>query len=533
MRPFSLVITGTLLLTLGLSIKAQDAFSDFPGAQRVRQTLDSVQAYTPMQVHGQYVRTELVLEHAEHTQFFEKEIYTFRFKRKGLALRALLHIGNLGQSDTLKVFNGGRQLQFFTYKNLWQQELITALAQEELSLHLVWRSMEKPVFSVRELLLVPLPALSKTTDFGDAGDCQVNVACPEGDERRDQIRSVVRILVRIGNIAGWCTGTVLNNVAYNYEPLILSAEHCGLFNNAFASPQDLNRWVFFFNYQSPDCSDPPVEGNLDDFFLAGAQLLARSDDEGGETGSDMLLLRLNTSIPEAFNVYYAGWNRSGGISPEQGYCIHHPEGDIKKISSMSGSARSGAFGSNADNTHWLVQWRATANGFGTTEGGSSGSPLFDDNGLVTGQLTGGLSGCSTPNGEDFYGKFSYNWTSNGQSPDRQLLPWLDPLNTGLLALGGANLNDLPPVDTLTYSLAPVPANTHIDLKGLGNSTESVNIQIFSATGALVYSDALIMLPNIPERISLTRFRSGWYFARITQGAQTYTTSFVVSKVNGP
>jgi PKD repeat protein len=115
---------------------------------------------------------------------------------------------------------------------------------------------------------------------------------------------------------------------------------------------------------------------------------------------------------------------------------------IKKISTYTSALGSGSFGAVSPGTHWIVGWSETPNGYGVTEGGSSGAPLFNDDGLIIGTLTGGESACQNPGGEDMFGKFSYSWESNGASPDQQLKPWLDPDNTGILKMPGSYNNNL-------------------------------------------------------------------------------------------
>jgi hypothetical protein len=78
-------------------------------------------------------------------------------------------------------------------------------------------------------------------------------------------------------------------------------------------------------------------------------------------------------------------------------------------------------------THWCLSWDD-----GGTEGGSSGSPIFDSNKRIVGQLTGGDVSCS---GTDYYGKFSTSWNSSGSSSS-SLEYWLDPGNTGSYTLDG-------------------------------------------------------------------------------------------------
>ena len=82
-------------------------------------------------------------------------------------------------------------------------------------------------------------------------------------------------------------------------------------------------------------------------------------------------------------------------------------------------------------SHWRVaDWED-----GTTEPGSSGSPLFDADHRIVGQLHGGEASCSY-NVNDYYGKFSTSW-NNGLSG------WLDPNNTGTLVLDGIDAIDIP------------------------------------------------------------------------------------------
>ncbi len=96
----------------------------------------------------------------------------------------------------------------------------------------------------------------------------------------------------------------------------------------------------------------------------------------------------------------------------------------------------------------MVYWSATANGWGVTEGGSSGSPLFDNNGRIIGSLTGGMAACEPggngsgtgPDQPDYYGKFAYSWDQNGAESAQQLKYWLDPINSGVTYLGGINSN---------------------------------------------------------------------------------------------
>jgi len=233
-----------------------------------------------------------------------------------------------------------------------------------------------------------------------------------------------------------------------------------------SSTQDLNKWTFYFNYQSDTCEDPPAEPN--ERTLVGASKLASSSNPSN-IGSDFYLVRLNNKIPSAYNAFYCGWDRSNNPSVS-GVGIHHPEGDIKKISTYTEQLTSGSWQSTPG-THWIVKWSATQNGFGVTERGSSGSAIFSSGGLVTGTLTGGESSCTNTNGADYYGKISFSWESNGTADSMQLKPWLDPLNEGRMSMEGS-FNDKMAVSDFEADTTTVVVGGELDFydRSSGNPT---------------------------------------------------------------
>lgn len=266
-------------------------------------------------------------------------------------------------------------------------------------------------------------------DFGDSDPCQVNANCSEGSNWQDQKRGVVRIFVVEGFMGGWCSGSLINNTAQDCRPFLLTALHCG--QNASAA--NMNQWVFYFNYEAVGCNSPFSEGNLANQSMTGCTRRADSGDNGGNQGSDYMLVELNNNVPQAYNPYFNGWRRNN-VTSQSGVSIHHPAGDIKKISTYTNSLSTTSWGTGSG-SHWQVTWSATANGHGVTEGGSSGSPIFDNNGLIIGTLTGGSSFCSTPFFPDLYGKMSYHWNSN---PGDDLSVWLDPVGSNVTSLTGTN-----------------------------------------------------------------------------------------------
>ncbi len=257
--------------------------------------------------------------------------------------------------------------------------------------------------------------------FGSSGSCNMNVACPDGAPWQDQIRSVV-MLVSGGN--GFCTGALINNTLNDGTPYVLTANHC------YSDPTN---WVFRFNWQSSTCTNPPSSPSFTS--LSGAVLRAR------RTPSDMCLVEITGglvggTIPSSYNAYFSGWNNAD-VAPPTAVCIHHPSGDIKKISFDDAPLTEGnGMGSSEPNSQWVVEWDRNT----TTEPGSSGSPLFDNNKRIIGQLWGGGASCSNLSAPDYYGKLSYSWNPSGSTPANHLVTWLDPNSSGVTVLDGYDPN---------------------------------------------------------------------------------------------
>lgn len=274
----------------------------------------------------------------------------------------------------------------------------------------------------------------KCCGFGTSGACNVNVNCPEGAAWTNQRNSVARILVKNGASQGWCSGALINNVAQDCKNYFLTANHCG----ASAAAADKNQWVFYFNYQGAGCANPGAEPGSNTITGCTMRASASNGANSNVTGSDFLLVEFNAAIPAAYNVYYSGFDASGTGS-NSGVSIHHPAADIKKISTYSAALTSRRYYAQLpDNSHWQANWVATVTNQGITEGGSSGSPLFNSAKRILGKLSGGPSSCGAVAGDknDYYGKLSYDWTSNGAAASQQLKPWLDPANTGTTAIDG-------------------------------------------------------------------------------------------------
>jgi hypothetical protein len=267
-----------------------------------------------------------------------------------------------------------------------------------------------------------------TESVNASGACEVNVNCSEGQNWQNEKNAVALILV---DGYAWCSGSLINTTANDARPLFLTADHC-------VSPYDalndslLTTYSFYWNYESPNCSPTTYPTPKS---TSGAVLVANN------SASDFALLRLAEDPKSNSNisVYYLGWDRSGN-SGTGGVGIHHPNGDIKKISTYKMTPQSTAYLSNTINpsgSHWRVVWVQTVTNHGVTEGGSSGSPLINNNHRVIGQLHGGYASCSALTSPDWYGKFSVSW-DNSTIPKRRLSNWLDPNNTGVTILDGCS-----------------------------------------------------------------------------------------------
>ncbi len=267
-------------------------------------------------------------------------------------------------------------------------------------------------------------------DYGGSGSCNRNVFCADADPYRDQVRSVALIINSSGN--RHCTGSMINNTRYDGTPFFLTANHC-------ITSQNVATWVFIFKYEAPTCPNPGGDGPVT-FSINGSTLLANN------AHSDFALLKLSSKPPVSYNVYYNGWNRSN-IPPTGGMGIHHPAGDVKKISYAQQNYTPTSYNNPAipgDSSHWHVFWTIMPGSgqIAITEGGSSGSPIYNQNKQIVGQLHGGPSSCTATDKSDYYGKFDRSW-NYGTTPATRLRDWLDSANTGVIFVNGFDPNAGP------------------------------------------------------------------------------------------
>ena len=308
-------------------------------------------------------------------------------------------------------------------------------------------SDEKPRICISEIgygyNTAALRAFCDITTRASSGSCMVDINCEEGDAWHNEKNGVCHTIQRIGRSSFICSGVLMNNTAEDFKPLILTARHCALGNSgAVASASDMEQWLFYFHKEREGCGSDYLA--VVPKTMTGCKLLVNTGTEGG---SDGMLLLLNDMIPENYDVFYNGWDRRD-IAASSGVSIHHPSGDNMKISTYNSPAKVYTFYSSefngGRNAHLNVTFAKTSNGHGVTEGGSSGSPLYNENKHVVATLTGGNSSCSYSEGLNIYGKLSYHWDKYKTDSSSRMDVWLDPLNLKVETLQGRFRNALRP-----------------------------------------------------------------------------------------
>ena len=234
-----------------------------------------------------------------------------------------------------------------------------------------------------------------TTKVNESDPCNLDATCYS--ENSSDRNAVARMSFVSGGLSYLCTGTLMNEVNLSGKPYFLSANHCISTQTAASTLQ--TNWF----YRSPTCNS----GTLQSTSIrrtGGAQLLYAS------ASTDMSFMLLNDTPPAG--VVYAGWDANTVAAGASIVGLHHPSGDLLKISfgQVNGQSACQSSGGNrfqcsgTSGNFYRVTWSE-----GTTEGGSSGSAIFA-NGRVIGTLYGGSAVCTNKASFDYYGRFdiAYN-----------------------------------------------------------------------------------------------------------------------------
>lgn len=261
--------------------------------------------------------------------------------------------------------------------------------------------------------------------------CQINANCPEGDDYQDQKASSVAMLMPMGGGVGMCSGNLINNVEGDLKPYIISAAHCASLTDKYdLGPYALDQWIFGFHYEKPRCSSGD-RATQTLCSMVGASLKSFIPIVGA---SDGLLLELKGMIPPEYRVYYSGWDATQKVW-QKGAGLHHPAGDALKVSVFDGGVSIATWnekrqGQGGKNAHFQFQFTK-----GNTEGGSSGSPLYNDRGNQIGTLSGGVPGICPKDG--MYGRMYYHFDQYKEKGDTwYMAKWLDPKGTGRREVNG-------------------------------------------------------------------------------------------------
>jgi hypothetical protein len=226
-----------------------------------------------------------------------------------------------------------------------------------------------------------MPTTTSTSNLKE-GTCHNDVTCYPA--YADEASGVARITFIDGGNSYLCTGCLLDSSGS--DNFFLTAHHC-ITSQTIASSMEC-----FWFYQTSTCNGAAPALSSVPHTTGGGELLA------GSTDNDFTFMRLHQTPPSG--AARLKWSTSTPTSSETLAGIHHPTGAYKRIS----------FGRflDSDTDYWAVRWTS-----GVTEPGSSGSPLFNGNHEVIGQLNGGWNGpgssCPTPSAPDQYGRFDQTY----------------------------------------------------------------------------------------------------------------------------
>ena len=365
--------------------------------------------------------------------------------------------------------------------------------------------------TAEEVYLAP----RNTNDLNDSQGCEYDVNCTMGtiDNLKDVNKKAVAMMIVGGS--GFCTGTLINNTSNDRKPYFLTADHC------YTTPEepgelDPSTWSFRFNWISPNPVCAEFGNSTNDpgvYTTSFAQTRARRPQ------TDFILVELNNDIPESWDVVWAGWSRST-TPPPYTFGIHHPAGDIMKVSIDENPP-------SATNVDGMDVWRINAWNKGVTEGGSSGSALFDNNGRIIGQLFGGTSFCngSIPDsGWDAYGRFNVSWGA-GLTAASRLKEWLDPTNTNAMTLDPFN-GDLGVEDVAVnkeISIYPNPSSNGIFTV---NTDTTLKYEVYNVLGQSVKTGELTSVNNT---VNLSSSQKGIYILKLVDVAANKTTTRKIVK----
>lgn len=248
------------------------------------------------------------------------------------------------------------------------------------------------VQGVAHLYASPYGSL-KGLKIGESEFCEIDANCISNPSTAylNAKNAVARMSFQDAGSSYVCTGTLMNDtVAGTFIPYFFSAHHC------ISTQTAANTLNTFWFMESTSCGSGVASSRVQ--LAGGATLLYNSDT------TDALLLRLNSAPPNG--AIFAGWDANQVSAGSPFTVIHHPAGDVKKVSQGQVTGIGTFNGSGS----FVNVGYTTA----TTEGGSSGAGLLIfSNGqyYVRGGLKGGSASCANtgnlnnPGNTDSYSRF--------------------------------------------------------------------------------------------------------------------------------
>ena len=350
----------------------------------------------------------------------------------------------------------------------------------------------------------------------DAEDCHLDVTCYS--EWSTSATSVATIVFETsGGTSSRCSGTLLTNRRQDFTPYFLTAAHCV---DTEAEARSVTAYWF---YQTQTCN-----GELPDFQTVprteGAHLLATlggAIEERVNPDGDMTLLQLEGDLPDG--VWFQGWDANPQPFGTQVTGIHHPGSDwgfFKRLS-FGQIIPDPGFGTFEDDVYASVSYAQ-----GYTEGGSSGSALFNNPGTVVGadsRGSGTENACRTGRRTlAVYTHFSVFYPHIRQfiDSDSPLTPGqpatfrLEPVDTPTIFLGGSSFRLEVPENAsrVTFTLESVDPDINVDLYVRYGEDNDIR-------DGRVISDYSSEGPTGNEEIIITRqsdppLRAGTYFVSL-------------------
>ncbi len=334
-----------------------------------------------------------------------------------------------------------------------------------------------------------------------AGSCNLDVICngADGWELIDEYRHIIQSVgLYTVNGRSFCTGFLVNNTEEDNRPYFLTAYHCDI------TPENAPSMVVYWNFENDFCRPPNsnssgARGNgLKDIVNTGAKLRSNWRD------SDFTLVELDDPIPPEANAFLAGWSIESKLAETLTICIHHPQAEEKRFSFTTARPYLGQWetgqASDPEGDHIVVPYWD----IGTTELGSSGAPLFNEDGFVIGQLHGGQASCSFQSFDSF-GWIGASW-NGGNRKDARLKDWLAPgqfqpsflpgrwYNEGQKSLNFV-ADDLSVCGPGQYSILLSPVDTTADLLAKVESPSGITASLIES--GMGYSLELTIAPELP------------------------------------